>query len=252
SLRLVESIVTTGKPPGSWSSPSGPRAWSLASMRLAQRREAHESRNGLQTCATSRAAITTRSRLAEFGLAEILPPFDPLLDADLALLLAARGEEVDALVGDPAQLVGGPAADREILVGEARDDPLDPMMMGVVGVPAPPAVRLEAELLAGDRAQGLERGLLDVALLAGEQLDELGDRRDVADRADRSGRVELARAVGAVELAADHRDRVTKAGLARVGLEHPHSDRAHVCVRIKSQISEGLDGPLVTQLHEHE
>src|SRR5690606_10272323 len=143
---------------------------------------------------------------------------DPLADADLALLLVAGREEIDALSGDAAQLVGGPAADRQILVGEARDDPLDAVVAGVVGGPARPAVRLEAQLLASDRAQRLERGLLDVALLAGEQLDQPRDRLDVAQRPDGAGRVQRSRAVGAVELAADDRDGVAKPRLARVGL----------------------------------
>src|SRR5690606_37558921 len=53
---------------------------------------------------------------AEFRPAPLVPPLDPLADPDLPLLLVAGREKVDPLPGDAAQLVGGPAADREILV----------------------------------------------------------------------------------------------------------------------------------------
>src|SRR5689334_11857380 len=96
-------------------------------------------------------ARRSSSYSAEFGPPALVPPFDPLAQADLALLLAAGGEEIDSLSGDAPQLVRGPAAHREVLVREAGHDPLDAVMLRVVAVPALPAMRLEAQLLARDR-----------------------------------------------------------------------------------------------------
>src|SRR5690606_4425061 len=72
--RLLESSVTTGKPPGSRSSSSGPARVLAREPSLARRGEAPETRNGPQTCGASSpgkggsfAAMSSIARTAATG-----------------------------------------------------------------------------------------------------------------------------------------------------------------------------------------
>lgn len=181
-----------------------------------------------------------------------LPPLNPRLIGDFAGTPVTQRRERDSVACDAHEFVVRPATDREVAVAEALDDPLHAVVRTVVLVPRRPAVRLEPVLLSGDRAQGLQRGLLDESISVREQTDESWDRLHVAERADGPRGVELVGAVSAVEFAPDNERGFLKTVVAAVRLKDSHRDHSNIGACVEGEVRQGFHGTRVAKLLKQE